>query len=243
MNSVKISPSLLAADMSCLREEIDRAVEGGCDDIHIDIMDGHFVPNLTFGPDIIATLRELTNLPLDVHLMIDNPLDMLAPFAEAGSDYLTIHVEIENNTEKIIEKIQELGVKPGISLKPDTSPQAVFPYLKMVDIVLVMSVYPGFGGQEFIEESYNRIREISVESKNLSTELLISVDGGVTFENAPKLVRAGANHIVAGTTIFKGHNAKENIRLMREAIESAGNCRRAGPSNRYLRLRPATTSG
>ena len=225
MNAVKISPSVLAADLSCLGDEIARAVDGGCDDIHVDIMDGHFVPNLTFGPDIVETLRKMTDLPLNVHLMVDNPLDMLAMFADAGSDYLTFHVEVDCDAGHIIEKIGELGVRPGISLRSDTSPGAVFPYLELVDIVLVMSVYPGFGGQEFLEDSYGRISEIAGASANLVPPPLVSVDGGVTMENALQLVRAGANHLVAGTTIFDNHNAAENIRLMREAItkgESGG---------------------
>ena len=208
-----ISPSILAADLSCLRDEIARAVDGGCDDFHIDIMDGHFVPNLSFGPAIVETVRRLTNLPLDVHLMTDNPLDMIGPFSDAGSDYLTVHVEVADSVKPILEKIRDYGVKPGLSLKPDTPVEKVFPYLSDIDILLVMSVYPGFGGQEFIGESYNRIRAIAKQANKLTNPPLISVDGGVTAQNALTLAESGANHLVAGTAIFKNHNVEENIIL------------------------------
>jgi len=219
MNKIKISPSILAADMSCLGNEIARAVEGGCDDIHVDIMDGHFVPNLSFGPGIVETLRKLTDLPLDVHLMVDNPLDMIDSFADAGSDYLTIHVEATDDVHHILGRISDHGVHPGISLRPDTPVEMVLPYLDSVDIVLVMSVFPGFGGQAFIEESYERIQKIADASSGLESPPLISVDGGVVIDNAPMLVKAGANHLVVGTAIFSDHNAVENIRRMREAIK------------------------
>jgi len=220
MDNVKISPSLLAADLGCLKDEITRAVEGGCDDIHIDIMDGHFVPNLSFGPGIVETVRKLTDLPLDVHLMVDNPLHMIAPFAEAGSDYLTVHVEVEDDMPHIFGKIAEYGIRPGVSLRPETPVESVIDYLDLVDIVLVMSVHPGFGGQAFLEESYDRIKKIAEASSNIVSRPLISVDGGVDMDNAPLLVRAGANHLVAGTAVFKDHGAIENIRRMREAIEN-----------------------
>ena len=219
MNNVKISPSVLAADLSCLGDEIARAVEGGCDDIHIDIMDGHFVPYLSFGPRIVETIRKMTDLPLDVHLMVDNPLNMIAPFADAGSDYLTVHVEVADDVSHILGKISEYGVRPGISLRPDTPVEAVVDYLDLVDIVLIMSVYPGFGGQAFIEESYKRIRKVAEASSDLVSPPLVSVDGGVDVDNALLLVRAGADHLVAGTAIFKDHGAIENIRRMREAIK------------------------
>ncbi|MFC1650989.1 ribulose-phosphate 3-epimerase [Candidatus Latescibacterota bacterium] len=218
MNKIKVSPSVLAADISCLGEEIARAEEGGCDDIHVDIMDGHFVPNLSFGPAIVSALKKMTDLPLDVHLMIDNPAVMIKPFADAGSDYLTIHVEVTDNVPKIIGEISDLGVKAGISLRPDTPVESVLPYLDSVDIVLVMSVFPGFGGQAFIEESYDRIARIAEAASELKSPPLISVDGGVVIDNAPNLVKSGANHLVAGTAVFGGHKAVENIRNMRAAI-------------------------
>ena len=220
MNTIKISPSILAADMSCLGDEIARAVEGGCDDLHVDIMDGHFAPNLSFGPDIVETLRKLTDLPLDVHLMVNNPLDMIDSFADAGSDYLTIHVEATNDVHDILGRISDHGVRPGISLRPDTSVERVLPYLDSVDIVLIMSVFPGFGGQTFIEESYERIQKVADASSSLKSPPLISVDGGVVIDNALMLVKAGANHLVVGTAIFGDHNAVENIRRLREAIKN-----------------------
>jgi ribulose-phosphate 3-epimerase len=218
-NRIMISPSILAADLSCLGDEITRAVDGGCDDFHIDIMDGHFVPNLSFGPAVVATVRKLTGLPLDVHLMIENPLDYIEAFSKAGSDYLTVHVETSENIIPVLEKIRSFGVKPGISLKPDTPVEKVVPLLEEVDILLVMSVYPGFGGQAFIGDSYARIKAIADEASKLKNPPLISVDGGVTSENALELAEAGANHLVAGTSVFKNHGAKENIRIMRAELE------------------------
>ena len=221
MNTIKIAPSILAADLSCLGDEIARAVDGGCDAIHIDIMDGHFVPNLSFGPSMVKTVRKLTDLPLDVHLMVDNPLDMIAPFADAGSDYLTVHIEVVDDVSYCFGKISERGVHPGISFKPDTPADAVIPYLGDVGIVLVMSVYPGFGGQDFIENSYEHIRKIADACSTLESPPLLSVDGGVNIRNAPLLVKAGVNHLVAGSSIFSGHNAVDNIRHMRKAIDGS----------------------
>ena len=218
MHDVQISPSILAADLTCLEDEIARAVEGGCDDIHIDIMDAHFVPNLSFGPRMVETVRTFTDLPLDVHLMMDNPRDMIGAFAAAGSSFITVHVEVLDDVPGTLAAISNLGIRPGLSLKPDTPVDMVIPYLSLVDILLVMSVFPGFGGQDFIEESYGRIREVSRAANLLPSPPLISVDGGIGFENAPLLVKAGANHLVSGTTIFREHHAEENIRHLREVL-------------------------
>ena len=215
---VNLVPSILAADLSCLGDEIARAVKGGCDALHVDIMDYHFVPNLSFGPAVVKTVRRLTSLPLDVHLMADNPLDMIKSFADAGSDYLTIHVEVVDDVPDALKAITDLNVRPGLSLKPDTPVESVIQYLDLVDIVLVMSVYPGFGGQAFMESSYDRIRRIAEAASRVDSPLLLSVDGGVDADNAPLLVKAGANHLIAGTSIFRNHNAVDNIRRMREAI-------------------------
>ena len=219
MNKIKIAPSILAADLSCIGDEIARVVEGGCDVIHVDIMDGHFVPNLSFGPDIVKMIRKLTNLPLDVHLMVDNPLDMIEQFARAGSDFLTVHVEVVDDVPSVLDRITGIGVRPGLSFRPDTPVETVTGYLELVDIVLVMSVFPGFGGQLFIEDSYVRIQKIAEAAAGLRTPPLISVDGGVDMDNVRLLVQAGANHIVAGTSIFRDHKGVENIRRMRKAIE------------------------
>ncbi len=215
---VFISPSILAADISCLGEEIARAEQGGCDDFHIDIMDGHFVPNLSYGPAIVETMRRLTSLPLDVHLMIDNPLDFAEPFARAGADYLTFHYEVVDDIAGAARRFRDLGVMPGISIKPDLPVDVLFSHLHLFNIVLVMSVYPGFGGQAFIEDSYERIRLLAAEAAKLDSPPIISVDGGVTVENAGLLAQAGANHLVAGTSVFKDHQAAENVRRMRTAI-------------------------
>jgi ribulose-phosphate 3-epimerase len=215
-----IAPSILAADLSCLKEEIVRAEEGGCDAFHLDIMDHHFVPNLSFGPAVVKTVHRLTRLPLGVHLMVDNPLVMAGAFVDAGGDSIIFHVETVDDVSSTLKAISRLGVKTGISLKPDTPVSRVIPYLAEVDILLVMTVYPGFGGQEFIEESYDRIREIAKAASRLSSPPTIAVDGGVNIVNTPLLVDSGVNYLVAGTSIFKNHEAAENVRLMRLAAEN-----------------------
>ena len=217
--NVKIAPSLLAADLTCLKEEIDRAEEGGCDAFHVDIMDGHFVPNLSFGPSMVETLRRLTNLPIDVHLMVDNPLAMINQFADAGSDYITVHIETLKDIPAAFDAIRKQGAHPGITFRPDTPAEMVTELLNQADLVLVMSVYPGFGGQKFIETSYKSIKLISDAASQYNRPLIISVDGGVGIENAGKLIEAGANYLVAGTAIFKNHSAHKNIRLLRNVID------------------------
>jgi len=219
---VLISPSILAADFTCLGDDVARAAEGGCDDFHVDIMDGHFVPNLSFGPQIVSVMRELTDLPLDVHLMVDNPLDLAPAFARAGATYLTFHYEVVDDVAEVAGTFRKLGVRPGISVKPDVPVEVLFPHLHLFDIVLVMSVYPGFGGQEFLADSYERIRRLSAEAQKLATPPLISVDGGVGVGNVRALADAGANHLVAGTAVFKDHGARENIRRIRKALSQEG---------------------
>ena len=216
--NVKIAPSILAADLSCLGDEIAGAVEGGCDAFHIDIMDWHFVPNLSYGPAVVETVRRSTGLPLDVHLMVDNPLEMIGPFADAGSDYITIHAEAVDNIPEALGAISKLGVHPGITVRPDTPVEAVMEYLELVNLTLVMSVYPGFGGQKFIEDSYERIEKIADKASKTNPSLIISVDGGVNMDNAPLLVKAGVNYLVAGTAVFKDHKAAENVRRMRGIV-------------------------
>ena len=229
---IKIAPSLLAADLGCLAEEVARAEEGGCDAFHVDIMDYHFVPNLSFGPSLVKTVRRLTSLPLDVHLMVDNPLEMLRPFADAGSDSITVHVETLSDIPKTLGVIGELGLRKGLSLKPDTAVEEVIRHLDILDIVLVMSVYPGFGGQQFMAESYDRIGQIAAaaESRGLSTG--IAVDGGVDLAHAPLLVKAGANSLIAGTSIFHERKAGRNIRRMQEAIRKVESERGPGKGQR-----------
>lgn len=216
---ITIAPSILAADLGCLKEEIASAIEGGCDAFHLDIMDYHFVPNLSFGPAIVKTVRRLTTLPLGVHLMVDNPMDMIKAFVDVGGDSIIFHVEAVSNVHSLLDTISQLGVKTGISLKPDTPVSSVIPYLDKLDILLVMTVYPGFGGQAFIEESYGRIREIVKFSSLLTSPPRIAVDGGVNFINAPLLVEAGVDYLIAGTSIFKDHEAVRKVKLMRDISE------------------------
>ena len=217
MNNIKISPSVLAADLSCLGDEIARVVEGGCDDIHIDIMDGHFVPNISFGPSFVATVRRLTYLPLDVHLMVDNPLDMISPFADAGSTYLTIHVEACDDVPSILSTISDHGVRPGISFRPDTHARTVIPYLNLVDIVLVMSVYPGFGGQKMIEPALAKAKRL----RELSPEMNVEVDGGINADTIAHAASMGANEFVAGSAIFKSDDLAATIATLRRLAEES----------------------
>ena len=216
---VLISPSVLAADFSCLGDEIARAVEGGCDSFHVDIMDHHFVPNLSFGPAIMKTVRKLTTLPIDVHLMVDNPLDMLDAFCSAGADSITVHVEVFPDVRVALDAIAKRGVLKGLSLKPDSPVATVTDHIGLVDLILVMSVYPGFGGQRFMESSYDRIRAIGDASRKSANHPAISVDGGVDASNAAQLADAGATSLVAGSSVFRNHEAAANVRKIRDVLD------------------------
>lgn len=200
-NSFLVAPSILSADFARLGEEIRAVEKAGADWIHVDVMDGHFVPNLTIGAPVVKSLRPVTKLPLDVHLMIDEPERYIEDFCSAGSDYLTIHVEATDKVESTLKKIRELGVKPGITLRPRTPVEDIFPYLKLVDLVLVMTVEPGFGGQSFMEDQVVKIQRIREELTRQKTSALIEVDGGVTDVTARKLLDADV--LVAGSYVFK----------------------------------------
>ena len=215
---VKISPSILAADFSKLGKEIVALEKAGADLIHVDVMDGHFVPNITIGPDVIKNLRKHTSLPLDVHLMISPVDNFIKSFADVGSDIITIHPEATPNLLESIKKIKSFGKKAGVSLNPETSIDKVIPVLNLIDIVLIMSVNPGFGGQNFIENTLEKVKKLrqEIDKNNFSTE--IEIDGGINFDNAKLAVNAGVDILVSGTTIFKSNNGnlRENIRLLKQ---------------------------
>ena len=217
MRKVKISPSILSADFSKLGKEIQDLEKAGADLIHIDVMDGHFVPNITIGPEVISKLRKYSSLPFDVHLMIAPVDNFVKKFADAGSDIITIHPEATDNLVSTIEKIKSFNKKIGVSLNPETKVDKVIEVLHLIDLVLIMSVNPGFGGQKFIEETLNKVKILrkEIDIKKLKTQ--IEIDGGINFENAKIAKEAGVNILVSGTTIFKenGGDLKKNIQLLR----------------------------
>ena len=217
MKKIQISPSILAGDFSKLGSEIKKLEDGGADMIHVDVMDGHFVPNLTIGPPVIKSLRKYTNLPFDVHLMISPVHKYIKNFSEAGADIITIHPEATKNIKDSVDLIKSLGKKVGLSLNPDTQIETIEKHLKDINLVLVMTVYPGFGGQKFISKILDKIKNLKKikDEKNLNFE--IEVDGGINFENNKLVIEAGANILVSGTTIFKDNNGdiKKNIELLR----------------------------
>ncbi len=214
----KIAPSILSADFSRLAEEVKAVVEAGADLIHVDVMDGHFVPNITIGPLVVAGLKKLTSLPLDVHLMIEKPERYIEAFAQAGSDWITIHAEVCPNLKRMIKKIRQLNVRPGIVLKPATSLKTLFSVLDDLDLVLIMSVNPGFGGQSFIPSTLKKIERLRKIIDQNHYILEIEVDGGIKIENIGEVSRAGGDIFVLGTGIFKAEDYGETIRKLRKAI-------------------------
>ena len=217
MNNTKISPSILSADFSKLGSEIENLEKANADLIHIDVMDGHFVPNITIGPEIISKLRKYTSLPFDVHLMISPVDNFIKSFADAGADIITIHPEATEDLTNSIKKIKSLNKKAGVSLNPETSINKVIPVLNLIDLVLIMSVNPGFGGQKFMKETLEKVKILrkEIDSKKIKTE--IEIDGGINFENAILAKNAGVDILVSGTTIFKENegNLKKNIQLLK----------------------------
>ena len=217
MTDIKISPSILSADFSNLGREIQNLERAKADLIHIDVMDGHFVPNITIGPEVINKLRKYTSLPFDVHLMISPVHDFIKNFADAGADIITIHPEATNDLVSSIKKIKSYNKKVGVSLNPKTSVDKALPILSMIDLVLIMSVNPGFGGQKFMEETLEKVKVLRKEIDTKKFKTQIEIDGGINLENAKIAKKAGVNILVSGTTIFKenGGNLKKNIHLLR----------------------------
>ncbi|HWQ60862.1 MAG TPA: ribulose-phosphate 3-epimerase [Negativicutes bacterium] len=212
---IKIAPSILSADFADLGAEIRRVAAAGADLIHVDVMDGHFVPNLTFGPPVVAAVRKATKLPFDVHLMITNPQEMITPFIKAGADIVTVHAETAPHLHRLVEAIHEQGARAGVSINPSTSLVAVEEVLDAVDMVLVMTVNPGFGGQKFIPGMIDKIRRLRrmIEARQLKAE--IEIDGGVTVKNARQIASAGADILVAGSAVYGAPDAAVAIRALR----------------------------
>ena len=216
----KIAPSILSADGSRLGEEIAAVEAAGADLLHIDVMDGHFVPNLTIGPGLVASLRKTTRIPFDVHLMIENPERYIDDFAKAGSDWITVHVEAAVHLHRLVHLIREKGVRAGVSLNPATPLSLVEPILPEIDLLLVMTVNPGFGGQKFIEGMLPKIAQAKRMIRQIAPEVLIEVDGGVTRKNIRSIADAGADILVAGSSVFGSGNYTETIGAMKALLAS-----------------------
>tara|TARA_B100001057_G_scaffold441987_1_gene476990 strand:+ start:58 stop:717 length:660 start_codon:yes stop_codon:yes gene_type:complete len=217
MKKIQISPSILSADFSQLGNEIKRLEDGGADMIHVDVMDGHFVPNLTIGPPVIEALKKNSSILFDVHLMISPVHKYIEAYSKAGADIITIHPEATEDLKSSISKIKQLKKKVGVSLNPETKIDVITNFLDQIDLVLIMSVNPGFGGQKFMPEVLKKIKDLKKIQKEKRLDFDIEIDGGINFENSKLAVEAGANILVSGTTIFKSNNGdiKKNIELLK----------------------------
>ena len=203
-NKIKVSPSILASDFSKLGDEVAALAKAGADYIHVDVMDGHFVPNISMGPSIVKSVRGKTSIPFDVHLMIDPIEPYIDDFIKAGADIISIHPEANDNIEKCIDKIKSNNVKAGLAINPDTNWEVVIPFLDKLDIIVVMSVHPGFGGQKFIPSALEKLKLLRKKIDETHPHIELEIDGGVNFDNIDSILKAGANVIVAGTTTFTG---------------------------------------
>ena len=218
---IELAPSILSADFARLADEITLAVEGGATVLHVDVMDGHFVPNITIGPLVVASLRKATDLPLDVHLMIENPDHYVPAFADAGADWISVHQEATRHLNRSLDLVRQHGCKPGVVINPATPVQMLGEVLDMVDHVLVMSVNPGFGGQKFIPGSLDKIRKLATMRNAKGVNFRIEVDGGIALETIGEVARAGAEILVAGSAVFGEGNPKKNAEKLLKAAHEA----------------------